>query len=87
MIAVSFKRVCTVHCARARDKCVQPVGRDCIFIGRERNRVFGRERETDREREREREGGGGIVHRIYDVINPNRVTSGKNYSFISVAGS
>lgn len=30
---------------------------------------------------------GSIVRRIYDGINLNRVTSGKNYSFISVAGS
>ena len=29
----------------------------------------------------------GIVHRIYDDINPDGVTSGKNYSFISVARS
>jgi len=85
MIALSFRRVFTLRCARARDECVQPARRDCTFIGREWNRVFGRERE--REREKERGGRKSIVHRIYDVINPNRVTSGKNYSFISVADS
>jgi len=40
--------------------------------------------EREREREEKRES---IVCRIYDSINLNRVTSGKNYSFISVAGS